>query len=190
MFKILTVMMAAVLFSNVTLSAAEAAPAAEETKSNFGRTAMLYLPNLLGDLLDLVTFEFSVGATASADVHLTYFADLGFENSDAYFVGSNTGHRWGAGRREAQHIGFFCWSYDDMYISECSGSVPSFSMEDCSFNLVRYYTRAFRDNDIDLYAIGFRVSALLGVAVDLHLRELPDFFCQIVGYDLAGDNWK
>ena len=31
---------------------------------------------------------------------------------------------------------------------------------------------------------------LFGVAVDVHLRELPDLLCQIVAYDLADDNWK
>ena len=192
MTKFLAVMIAAVMFGSVSLSAAEAAPAEEApgTWSKIGRTALLYIPNLVADVLDLVSFEFSVGPTAAVDVHATYYLDFGLENTDAYYVGSKPGHRWGAGRREAQRIGFVCWSYEDIYHSQSVGSMPSFAMKDCSFNMVKYYTNAFADYDVDLFAIGAKVSMLFGVAVDVHLRELPDLLCQIVAYDLADDNWK
>ena len=67
---------------------------------------------------------------------------------------------------------------------------PAFAMSDCSFNLVRCYTNAYADKDIDMWAIGVRAAMFVGLAVDLHLIEVPDFLCQIFGYDLADDNWK
>ena len=90
MTKFLAVMIAAVMFGSVSLSAAEAAPAEEApgTWSKIGRTALLYIPNLVADALDLVSFEFSVGPTAAVDVHATYYLDFGVENTDAYYVGS------------------------------------------------------------------------------------------------------
>ena len=192
MTKFLALIVAASVFGSVSLSAAEAAPA-EETPSpwsKIGRTALLYIPNLVADALDLVSVEFSVGPTAALDVHATYYLDFGAENTDAYYAGSKPGHRWGAGRREAQRFGFGCWSYEDIYHSQSVGAMPSFAMKDCSFNMVQYYTNAFADYDVDLFAIGAKAALIFGVAVDVHLRELPDLLCQIFAYDLAGDNWK
>ena len=192
MTKFLALIVAASVFGSVSLSAAEAAPAEETpgTWSKIGRTALLYIPNLVADALDLVSVEFSVGPTAALDVHATYYLDFGAENTDAYYAGSKPGHRWGAGRREAQRFALGCWSYEDIYHSQSVGAMPSFAMKDCSFNMVQYYTNAFADYDVDLFAIGAKAALIFGVAVDVHLRELPDLLCQIFAYDLAGDNWK
>ena len=74
MTKFLALIVAASVFGSVSLSAAEAAPAEEtpSTWSKIGRTALLYIPTLVADALDLVSFEFSAGPTAALDVHATY----------------------------------------------------------------------------------------------------------------------
>ena len=197
MFKIVSVLLLAFMFNSAVLCAAETAPAPAQSEnsapgfwSKAGRFALIYLPNLFGDLFDIVTVEASFGNTAALDVHLTYLADFGLERSDAYFAGYYPNRRYGAGRREADRAALLCWSYEDMYVSQTAGNKPAFAMSDCSFNLVRCYTNAYADKDIDMWAIGVRAAMFVGLAVDLHLIEVPDFLCQIFGYDLADDNWK
>lgn len=151
---------------------------------------LLYFANVAGDLFDIVSWDVSVGNTFAADVHATYFVDLGLEKSDAYFYGYGPFHRNGGGRREAARAAFLCWSYDKMYISQIEGKQPTFNLTDPEFNLVRYKTAAFDDDDIDCWSIGFRLAMFLGISVDLHLIEIPDFFCQLVNYDLWKDNWQ
>ena len=94
MFKIVPVLLLAFMFNSAVLCAAETAPAPAQSEnsapgfwSKAGRFALLYLPNLFGDLFDIVTVEASFGNTAALDVHLTYLADFGLECSDAYFAG-------------------------------------------------------------------------------------------------------
>lgn len=164
--------------------------AASGTWEKAGRFALLYLPNVFADLLDIVGMEVSFGNTFALDVHATSMFDFGLENSDAYFAGFGPLHHFGAGRREAQRMAALCWSYEDIYVSQTVGSMPSYSMEDTSFNLVRCYTDAFKDRDIDYLAIGARVAMFVGFAVDFHAAAIPDFLCSLVGFDLYGDNWK
>jgi hypothetical protein len=63
-------------------------------------------------------------------------------------------------------------------------------MKDTSFNLVRSYTDAYKDVDVDYLAIGGRVAMFVGFAFDLHLAAIPDFLASLVACDLYGDNWK
>ena len=151
---------------------------------------MFYVPNLLADLLDVVSFEFVAGNTAALDVHVSYYCDFGLEKSDAFFAGNAPRHRFGVGRREATRMAALCWSYDDVYVSEICGDMPTYAMKDAAFNLTRYYAEPYKDLDVDMWSIGARAALFLGVAVDLHLLEVPDFLCQIFAYDLSGDNWK
>ena len=173
-------------------AAANEAPATEEKSSweKAGRFALLYLPNVLADLLDIASVEVSFGNTFALDAHVTSMLDFGVENTDAYFAGFGPLHRFGAGRREVQRAAAFCWSYEDIYVSQTVGNMPSYTVEDTTFNLVRSYTDAFRDRDIDYLAIGGKVAMFVGVAFDFHIAAIPDFFCSLVGFDLYGDNWK
>lgn len=196
MFKIVTVLVLALVMQTAVWGADAAAPkketAVEESSSGskFGRAVLMYLPNVFADLLDIVTVEASFGNTFALDFHMTYFCDFGLENSDAYFVGFMPGHRYGAGHRAAQRMAALCWSYEDLYISQTSGNIASYSHEDPYFNLVRSYTDVFKDRDVDPYSIGGKAAMFFGLAFDLHLMEIPDFFCSLVGLDLCNDNWK
>ena len=196
MMKFFAIFVLALTFQSVTVAddaaAAKEAPAVEESSAwaKAGRFALLYLPNVLADLLDIVSLEVSFGNTAALDVHATSMLDFGLENTDAYFAGFGPLHHFGAGRREAQRMAAFCWSYEDIYVSQTVGNMPSYSMEDTSFNLVRCYTDAFRDRDIDYLAIGGRFAMFFGIAFDVHIAAVPDLLCSLVGFDLYGDNWK
>lgn len=182
----------AIIADDAAAPAGKEAPAAGEksTMDKVGRFALLYLPNVFADLLDIASLEVSFGNTFALDFHATSMLDFGLENTDAYFAGFGPLHRFGAGRREAQRMAALCWSYEDIYVSQTVGNMPSYSMEDTSFNLVRCYTDAFKDRDIDYLAIGGRVAMFVGFAFDLHLAAIPDFLCSLVGFDLYGDNWK
>ena len=197
-FKFLVILALVFSFQSAVLQANDVAVDLDLTEENAapshwekaGRFALLYLPNVFADLLDIVGLEVSFGNTFALDVHATSMLDLGLENSDAYFAGFGPLHRFGAGRREAQRMAAFCWSYENIYVSQTVGSMPSYSLEDTSFNLVRCYTDAYKDRDIDYLAIGARVAMFIGFAVDFHAAAIPDFLCSLVGFDLYDDNWK
>lgn len=171
---------------------AETAKAAEEPNflEKAARAVGIYFANVGSDLLDIVGMEVSFGNTVALDFHVTSMLDFGVENTDAYFAGFGPMQHIGAGRREAQRAAAFCWSYDDIYVSQTVGKMPSYTMKDTSFNLVRSYTDAYKDVDIDYLAIGGRFAMFVGVAFDLHLAAIPDFFASLVACDLYGDNWK
>lgn len=171
----------------------ESLPKQEEEPSwveDAARAVGLYFANVGSDLLDIVSLEVSFGNTFALDVHATNQIAFCLENSDAYFAGFGPLHRIGAGRREVQRAAFLCWSYDDIYQSQIAGKMPSFSYEDASFNLVRYYSDIYTDRNVDYLAIGGKVAMFAGIAVDLHIAAIPDFFCSLVACDLYGDNWK
>ena len=165
-----------------------------EEEPNFveraARAVGIYFANVGSDLLDIVGMEVSFGNTFALDFHVTSMCDFGLENTDAYFAGFGPRQHIGAGRREAQRMAALCWSYEDIYVSQTVGKMPEYSMKDTSFNLVRSYTDAYKDVDVDYLAIGGRVAMFVGFAFDLHLAAIPDFLASLVACDLYGDNWK
>ena len=165
-----------------------------EEEPNFmertGRAVGIYLANVGSDLLDIFGMEVSFGNTFALDLHVTSLCDFGVENTDAYFAGFGPRHYMGAGRREAQRVAALCWSYEDIYVSQTVGKMPSYSLKDTSFNLVRSYTEAYTNGNIDYLAIGGKVAMIVGFSFDLHLAAIPDFFASLAGRDFYGDNWK
>ena len=154
------------------------------------RAVGIYLANVGSDFLDILSVEVSVGNTFALDFHVTRMLDFGLENTDAYFAGTGQLRHFVAGRREAQRVAALCWSYEDIYVSQTAGELPSYTMKDTSFNLVRCYTDAFKDRDIDYLGIGAKAAMFVGIAVDFHAAAIPDFLYSLVGFDLYGDNWK
>ncbi len=198
--KMMSVLVLTALMGGAMLSAAESAattpaalPETEESSFNWskaGRFAMLYVPNLLADALDVVTVQFSVGSTFNVDVYVTHYLEFGWENTDAFFVGSGPARQYGGGRRQAERIGLLCFSSDDVYVSRTFGWAHASALKDTAFNVQDFRMAAYRDRDADFWAIGAQAGFLFGAGVEFHPLALADFATGLVGYDLTGDNWE
>lgn len=176
-----------------TLSAAEALPEEEQPAVNWskaGRFALLYVPNLLQDAADIISLQVGVGSTFSCNFYATHFAEFGWENTDSFFIGKGNKQQWGGGRREAVRLALGCLGMDDVYVSHTFGWAHPYVLQDQAFNFPEHNASAYRDGDVDFWAIGARAGLLFDVVVECHPVGLADFLCGIVGYDLSSDNWE
>ena len=177
----------------VNLAAAEALPQEEQPAVNWskvGRFALLYVPNLLQDAVDMVSVQVGVGSTFTCDAYATHFLEFGWENTDSFFIGKGNNQQWGGGRREAVKVAFCCFGLEDIYVSRTFGWAHQYAIKDMTVNIPEYNASAYRDGNVDFWAIGARAGLLFDAAVEFHPVALADFLCGIGGYDLSSDNWE
>ncbi|MDD3117661.1 MAG: hypothetical protein PHQ27_00630 [Victivallales bacterium] len=157
--------------------------------AQFGRSALLYLPNRLIDLSDLFTVQLGAGSAFGAKVKVTNGFELGGTNGTQYFLGKGFNRQVGGGCLDSSDFGLLCWQREMLQVSDTFGYYNEFYFNK-DFSLADNNLPPYQNGTLDFWSIGATVG--VGVVGDfqLHLQELPDailgFFC----LDPDGDDLK
>lgn len=150
---------------------------------------IFYIPNLVGDFLDIFTSEISFGPQIGLDLHLTRAV-----NATAF-----AGAKVGAGFYQKQLIGWrqesslevvagpvgpsLIRGTSDGFLptSNASTGAENFILHSPKGNLYQTYR--------DYWSSGSQIGlVLIGASAEFHFLEFADFLTGIVGYDLLDDN--
>jgi hypothetical protein len=157
--------------------------------TRFGHQALYYIPNLLMDALDIVDMTIGLGSQFSAEVHLTYACQMGGWNGGDYFIGKGCNRQFGGGYLNGSIFGLLLASNANIIGEESYGTYKDFIMISPGFSPLSWNEDAFRDGDLDYFAIGGRVGWLFNVSFDIHLIEVADLVCGVVMYDFKEDDF-
>ena len=153
-------------------------------------TALLYIPNRLLDLSDIVSLELGAGAEFGVDVRLTRWMQLGGRYGDKYFLGKDYARQLGGGYSSGWNYGLGCLTSERRYVDDTFGTTREFLLKRKSLSLAMpnedfTYTQETRD----FWEIGANAGWLVTVGVAIHPVEIADFFAGIVLIDLKGDDY-
>lgn len=155
-----------------------------------GRFVLMYIPNRVIDTTDIFTMEVGFGGVFAGEFLLTRYMQFGGEHGASYFLSKGYARQYGGGYRQATHVGMFCWMRDVSYVENTFGTARSWVIDNPSFGLADWQLDAYRDRDVDFWAIGGRFGWLMDFAFGVHPLEIADtvlgFFC----YDLMDDDLK
>ncbi len=149
---------------------------------------LFYIPNRLIDATDIFTITFGVGGHAAMDVHLTNYFQLGGWSGPNYFLTKGYARQYGGGYQHGSKGGILCYDYDDLFVSDTFGTVKEYYVDQTSFGLTSPDLDAYKEKDLDFWAIGAEAGWLFNVKVNIHPLEIADFITGIVFYDLMGDD--
>jgi hypothetical protein len=153
-----------------------------------GRYALLYIPNLVADAVDIITLDLSIGGGFAAEMQATRYLQIGGSYGESYFIAKDYARQYGAGHKDTNHFGFIFMEKDITFVNETTGSLKEYVIDFPQFATADYHLDAFRDNDVDFWKIGGRMGWVVELGFGIHPIEIADFVTGIFFLDLMDDN--
>lgn len=182
-----------ILSASENIENSDAAPAEEEKVEqdetinwkNLGYNILWYLPNRLLDLADCFTIEFEAG-DYGADVYLTRYANIGAGAGYSYGMGWSHGRQYGFFNEPNYNANFLCFGTESKQRKNILGSYKYFNYTNTSCADIFMFPDTLKHEDP--YAIGAKVSFLVGAKVQFHPVEFADFIAGLFLFDISNDD--
>lgn len=195
----LSVFMAAAAFFSVSAdeNQLEAEPAAQELSADssvssgedsdsFGKKLLMYIPNRLLDLLDIVSIELKSGAVIGAEARVTRAFGIGGEVGTYGSALKGYNRQYGFAVTEGAEGQFFFGSAMDLARPLVWGDVERYWVQGTNFPLPS--NRIYQEKARDYWALELGASCLLGVKVSIHPVAIADFLTGLILIDIEDDD--
>ncbi|GEM_PF-3334030 len=157
------------------------------------KTIVMYIPNRIIDVLDIVTFDAGVGPTFGAEVRMTRWFQIGGMSGDRYFIGKNYARQAGGGYDGGWNYELFCYSAEKRYVDDNFGTMKEYVTKEKTFSFTsrrdNITTFTYDKRIRDFWEIGARTGWLLSFGVAVHPVELADAVAGIFLIDIMDDDY-
>ena len=153
-----------------------------------GRSFLLFVPNLVLDVTDLVSMEFGVGAMAALDLKITDFAHFGFISGQSYFAGKNFNRQLGYGRHTDYECSVGWYSARTIYYDNASSLIRPIAVINESLEPVDLQMADYQEGNLDPWAVGVNVGLGMDFAVYFHPTAVVDLVAGVFFLDVDDDN--
>jgi hypothetical protein len=156
---------------------------------SFGWGLLMYVPNRVCDVLDLLTLTIGAGPKVGAGVEITEFFQFKGEAGEAGFFGLGFDRQWGGGVYNGFSYGILWYDRDCYGISEAAGRQRNYELVDRALRIPSLSDERYRSRDIDPWAIGVNFSLILDLDVKFHPAAIPDLLLGILMIDPDKDDF-
>jgi hypothetical protein len=154
------------------------------------KTALLYIPNRVLDLLDIVTFNLGAGPEFGVEVRATRWIQVGGMYGDKYFIGKNYARQIGGGYSSGWNYEFLCFTSERRYVDETFGTTSEFILKRKPLGFAMPSDDFTYSQDVrDFWEIGANAGWLITLGAAVHPVEIADFLAGLVLIDLKGDDY-
>jgi len=150
-----------------------------QTKTNYSdlHIALMYIPNRLIDLTDIITIGAGVGPEASLELTLTKLGQFGASYGDRYFIEKGFNRQYGGGYSGGYNAAFACWSYEEQVVDYCFGTVnPYVNLNLKNSSIPCPCSEPYKSGNVDFWRIGVQGGWLVDVEVAIHPTAIANFF--------------
>ncbi|MFA6566788.1 MAG: hypothetical protein WCS96_01115 [Victivallales bacterium] len=154
------------------------------------KTTLLYIPNRLFDVFDIVTVDLGAGAEFGVDVRLTRWMQFGGMYGDKYFLGKDYARQLGGGYSSGWNYGLVCLTSERRYVDDNFGTTREFLLKRKPLSLAMPGDDFTYAQDIrDFWEVGANAGWLVILGVAIHPVEMADLLAGLVLVDLKGDDY-
>jgi len=158
--------------------------------SCFVRNVLLYIPNVLLNLTDIISCGVAVGAEAGVEFRVTRFFQFGGQYGEAAFIEKAYKRVYGGGIDNGYNFQLAALASEVRYVDDTFGGVKPY-IDDVHEALINSPKDLIYENGTrDFWAIGVEAGWLVNVRFDLHPVEFADFLASLIALDITGDNLK
>jgi len=171
-------------------------PLVEEKKEkvdegpSIGRVILLWLPNILLDITDIVSVDAGVGSETALEVDLTKYLGIGFAFGEKYFIQKGFSRQYGGGYSSGWDMQFLCFNTEKRYVEDTFGTTKRYYVGRKDFELADSANHTYRDKVRDFYAISVKAGWLAIINFEVHPIEIADLITSVFFIDITGDNLK
>jgi hypothetical protein len=155
-----------------------------------GRAVLLWLPNRLADVTDLVSMNVSVGPEVAIEVDVTKYLGIGGASGEKYFVQKGYARQCGGGYSSGWDFQTLCLNAEKIYVEDTFGSTKKYYVNRKDYGLADYSNHSYRDRVRDFWAISVKAGWMLGFGIEVHPTEIADLVAGIFFLDAHGDDFE
>lgn len=160
-------------------------------KSNmkhFGWGLLMYIPNRILDVFDLVSIRLGVGGVAGAGLKVTDYFQLSGQYGDYGFIHNGFARQYGGGSKSGFSYGLLCWSRDSYSITDTFGNQQTFELHDPAMALTDFRDDKYKAKYLDPWSIGVNFSWLIDIGIYFHPVAIPDLLLGLLMIDIDNDD--
>jgi hypothetical protein len=151
------------------------------------RRALLWLPDRLLDLCDLVSFDLGLGVGLGADVHATRSLQLGASAGASLGVGWHPQRSLGVRLHNGRELAAGPWGRG--FLTGFDRGTGNARAGGAVFDGLAHTPQSLLAQEWrDHWAVGARAQLLVSAELDLHPIQLWDLLAGVVGFDPSGDD--
>jgi len=158
----------------------QSAQAETETHS-IGHIALMYLPNRLIDITEIITMGAGVGPEASLEMTFTKWGQFGASYGDRYFIEKAYNRQYGGGYSTGYNAAFACWSNEEKVVDYCFGSVKPYVIVNLRNSSIPCpCVDPYKNGNVDFWRIGFKAGWLIDFEFAFHPVAMANFLTGFV----------
>ena len=139
--------------------------------------ALMYLPNRMIDLSDIITINGGVGPEASLEVTFTKWGQFGGSYGDRYFIEKGFNRQCGGGYSSGYNGAFICWGSEEQIVDYVFGTVrPYVNLNENNSSIPCPYKEPYKGKVVDFWRIGLRAGWIIDFGFDIHPTAIANFF--------------
>lgn len=146
-----------------------------ECKHSWWHLSLMYFPNRVMDLSDIITLNGGVGPEASFELTFTKRAQFGGSYGDRYFIEKGFNRQFGGGYSDGYNGSFSCWNREEEIVDYIFGTVQPYVNLNKNKNPCPC-REPYKSKIVDFWRIGVRTGWIVNVGVDIHPTAVANFF--------------
>jgi hypothetical protein len=146
----------------------------EKEKKSLLHIALMYIPNRVIDLTDIVTVELGFGPEASCELTFTEYCQFGAAYGDRYFLEKGYNRQYGGGYHSGYNASFIYWNDEMAFNDYTFGTVEPYVIMEGDIRSPD--KKPYSDGIRDFWKIGFHVGWIVDIGAAIHPVAIANFF--------------
>ena len=148
----------------------------KQQKNSVLYTVLMYIPNRVIDLTDIVTMELGFGPEASCELTFTEYCQLGAAYGDKYFLEKGYNRQYGGGYHSGYNASFICWGDREVFNDFTFGTVEPYVILGNNPDMQCPCKKPYSNGIRDFWKIGFHAGWIVDIGVAIHPVAIANFF--------------
>ena len=148
----------------------------KENHKSLLHIVLMYIPNRILDLTDVITMGLGFGPEASCEVVATEYFQFSGAYGDRYFIEKGYNRQYGGGYYSGHTVGYVCWKNEISATDYTFGYVKPYVVLENGYNIPDYKHRPYSNGIKDFWRIGLHLGWILDLSLNVHPVAIANFF--------------
>ena len=137
---------------------------------------LMYLPNRVIDLTDIISLKLGFGPEASCEIIFTEYCQFSASYGDRYFLEKGYNRQYGGGYSSGYNTSYICWRRKMEFTDFTFGTVKPYVIMDQESSIPSPYKKNYFCGIKDFWKIGVHAGWIIDISASLHPLAIANFF--------------
>ena len=173
--KKIIVLLSFCLFIN-TFNCINAKELHEQSNNSIFHVVLMYIPNRVIDLTDIVSMELGFGPEASCELTFTEYCQFSAAYGDRYFLEKGYNRQYGGGYHSGYNASFVSWNDQASFTDFTFGTVEPYIILESDSDIPCPCKKPYSNGIRDFWKIGIHAGWIVDIGIAIHPVAIANFF--------------